>query len=337
MPRSLRFQKTNHRKFLVPIIALLLVGVAVPLSVPKGHADDQSTSLTITGLLARRYSDAYLQANSYQNYVDAIQAGNTMTFNVIFTANDYAYQRNITLGVKFDWMSTYQNTSSYTAIYARQTVTISLAYTIPALTGQYANLNQAAHYWTLQAWDMPTTASWHGGCFDNNYNPAYGAVYPMCNSWTNNYYYGQWYPTAIYNTAQATSYTTRLQANAEITALSSAFRTSLTPVPGTSAAIAQYSQAQTEMTLADNAYSTGDFTGAQTHYQNALNDANAAQSSLATIGGGTDTATFTSIWVDSAAILLGGIGAILVGFASFKYLRGKTRGMPTYAPSAPKA
>jgi hypothetical protein len=260
-----------------------------------------------------------------------------MTFNVIFTANNYVYQRNVTMGVKFDWMNNYQNTSSYTAIYAGQTVTISLAYTIPALTGQNVNLNQAAHYWTLQVWDMPTTASWHGGCLDNNYNPAYQVVGPMCNSFTNNNYYGTWYPVAIYNPAQAGSYSTRLQANAMITALGTAFRTSITPVPGTSAAISEYSQAQTQMTLGDNAYSTGDFATAQTDYQNALNHANAAQSSLATIGGGTDTATFTSIWIDSVAILLGGIGAILVGFAGFNYLRGKTRAMPNYSATAPKA
>jgi hypothetical protein len=259
-----------------------------------------------------------------------------MTFNVVFTANSYVYQRNITMGVKFDWMNNYQNTTSYTAIYAGQTVTVSLAYTIPALTGQYANLNQAAHYWTLQVWDMPTAASWHGGCFDSNYNPSFQTILPMCTSFTNNNYYGTWYPTAIYNTAQAGSYNARLQANAVITALGSAFRTSITPVPGTSAAISEYSQAQTQMALADSAYSTGDFTTAQTDYQNALNHANAAQSSLATIGGGTDTATLTSIWVNSVAILLGGIGAILVGFAGFKYLRGKTRAMPTYTP-APKA
>ena len=258
-----------------------------------------------------------------------------MTFNVIFTANNYVYQRNITMGVKFDWMTNYQNTSSYTAIYAGQTVTISLPFTIPALTGQYANLNQAAHYWTLQVWDMPVSASWHGGCYDYNYYPPY-TIYPMCNSFNNNYYYGTWYPIAVYNSAQATSYNTQLQANAILTALDAAFRTSITPVPGTSAAIADYSQAKTQMALANNAYSTGDFNTAQTDYQNALNDANAAESSLSTIGGGTDTATFTSIWLDSVAILLGGIGAILVGFAGFKYLRGRTRAMPTYASTAPK-
>ncbi len=108
-------------------------------------------------------------------------------------------------------------------------------------------------------------------------------------------------------------------------------------MPGTSSAVASLAQAQTQLTLANNAYKIGDFNTAQTDDQNALNDANSAQSSLATVGGGTDTATLTSIWLDSVAILLGGIGAILVGFAGFKYLRGKTKALTSFAPSAPKA
>ena len=84
----------QHRKFLVPIFAILLVGVAVPLSVPRAHGDDTNETLNITGLVARNAYDSYLGT-----YVDAIQAGNTLTFNVIFTANSYVYQRNLTAGV----------------------------------------------------------------------------------------------------------------------------------------------------------------------------------------------------------------------------------------------
>jgi hypothetical protein len=326
----------QRRKFLVPIIALLLVGVAVPVSVQRAHADDTygGTSLTITGFLFRGQADSYLGSGSQ---VDAIQAGNTLTFNVLFTANSYVYQRNLTMGVKFDWMTNYQNmTGSYVAVYAGQTVTLSLSYTIPALTGQYANLNQVAHTWTLEVWDMPVGANWHGNCIDSNSFPPT----PMCNSFTNcgGYFcYGTpYHPVAVYNSAQASSYTTRLQAYSIIASLSLVFRSAQTPPPGSSAAMALYSQAYTQMALADAAYQNGDFTTAQTDYQNALNNANAAQSSLSTIGGGTDTATFTSIWLDSVAILLGGIGAILVGFAGFKYLRGKTRALQGYAPPAPK-
>jgi hypothetical protein len=334
----------QYRKFLIPILAVLLVGVAAPLSIQRAHGDDvySGPSLTVSGFLYRNQPDAYL-GSTYQTF-DAVQAGNTLTFNVLFTANSYVYQRNLTMGVKFDWMTNYQNmTGSYLAVYAGQTVTMSLTYTIPALTGQYANLNQAAHTWTIEIWDMPVGASWHGGCSDNNYNPSYQTVLPMCNSISNNcsFFCGgvTWHSLIIYNSAQATSYTTRLQAASILASLSSAFRTSFTSPPGSSAALAMYSQGNTQLTLGDAAYANGDFTTAQTDYQNALNDANAAQSSLSTIGGGTDTATFTSIWIDSVAILLGGIGAILVGFAGFKYLRGKTRALPSYSPasSTPKA
>jgi hypothetical protein len=324
----------QHRKFLIPILAVLLVGVAAPLSIPRGHGDDSSTSLNVSGFLARRTTDSYVG----NGYVDAVQAGNTLTFNVLFTANSYVYQRNLTMGVKFDWMNNYQNqTGAYTSVFAGQTVTLSLAYTIPALTGQYANLNQAAHSWTLQVWDMQVGANWHGSCYDNNYYPYPGGIiYPMCTSFGSSYY-GQWNPVAIYNGAQATSYNTRIQATAILQSLGAAFSSTNSPPPGTSAALALYSQANTQMVLANSAYSTGDFATAQTDYQNALNDANAAQNSLSTIGGGTDTATFTSIWLDSVAVLLGGIGAIMVSFAGFKYLRGKTRALPSFTPTVPKA
>jgi hypothetical protein len=319
----------QNRKFLIPILAVLLVGMAVPLSVPRAHGDDTNETLNITGLAARYTYDSYLGT-----YVDAMQAGNVMTFNVIYTANTYVYQRNLTLGVKFDWMTTFQNTSSYLAVYAGQTLTISLAYTIPALTGANSALNLQAHAWTLELWDMGTTATWNANtyCYDYNYAPPY--VQPMCRSfYSYNYPY---HPLAVYSSAQISSYNSKLQASAIISSLNSVLGSTSSPAPGTSSALASLAQANTQMALANNAYSLGDFATAQTDYQNALNYANAAQSSLATIGGGTDTATFTSIWLDSVAILLGGIGAILVSFAGFKYLRGKTRALPSFTPTAPK-
>ena len=320
----------QSRKFFIPILVVLLVGMAVPLSVPRAHADDTSESLTISGFLARGYTDNYLSSS-----VDPVQAGNTLTFNVVFTANSNVYQRNITMGIKFDWMNNFQNTTTSTAINAGQTATVSLPFTIPALSGQYTNLNQAAHSWTLQVWDMAVGATWsvNTSCQDPfAFNPPFP---PSCKQF-NSFNFPN-HPVAVYNSAQVGSYNSKLQANAILTALASAFTISLTPLPGTSGALASYSQAKTQMALGDNAYSTGDFNTAQTDYQNALNDANAAQSSLSTIGGGTDTATFTSILLDSVAILLAGIGAILVGFAGFKYLRGKTRALPSYTSSTPKA
>ena len=304
--------------------------MAVPLSVQRAHGDDNTETLNITGLVARGTSDSYLGGT-----VDAIQAGYPMNFNVIFTANAYVYQRNLTMGVKFDWMTAFQNTTSDTAVYAGQTVTVTLAYTIPALAGQYSALNLQAHTWTVELWDMAQGATWsvNSSCSDGNNAPPF--VQPMCRAFYSfNYPY---HSLAVYSSAQVSSYNSKLQASAIITSLNNVLGSTFQPAPGTSSALASLAQANTQMSLANNAYALGDFATAQTDYQNALNDANAAQSSLATIGGGTDTATFTSIWLDSVAILLGGIGAILVGFAGFKYLRGKTRALPSYTPSAPKA
>ena len=324
----------QNRKFIIPILAVLLVGMAVPLSVQRAHGDDTNETLNITGLLARGTYDYYLGST-----IDAIQAGNTMTFNVIFTANSYVYQRNLTMGVKFDWMTNYQNTTSSLTVYAGQTLTVTLAYQIPALTGQYSGLNLQAHSWTVELWDMGTSATWNAnnGCFDFNQAPP--NVQPMCRSFSSNGFPFTYHSLAVYSSAQSSSYNSKLQASAIITSLNNVLGSTIQPAPGTSSALASLAQANTQMALANNAYSLGDFATAQTDYQNALNDANAAQSSLATIGGGTDTATFTSIWLDSVAILLGGIGAILVSFAGFKYLRGKTRALPSYTPasSTPKA
>jgi len=321
----------QSRKFLIPVLAVLLVGVAVPLSVPRAHGDDNNATLNITGLVARGISDSYLGST-----VDAIQAGSTMTFNVVFTASSYVYQRNLTMGVKFDWMTNFQNTTSDTAVYAGQTLTVTLAYTIPALTGQYSALNQQTHSWTLELWNMAEGATWsvYSGCYDYNYPLPNAAA---CHNFYSNGYPYTYHQLAVYSSAQASSYNSKLQAKAIIDSLNSALGSTFSPAPGTSGALASLAQANTQMALGNNAYSLGDFATAQTDYQNALNDANAAQSSLSTIGGGTDAATFTSIWLDSVAILLGGIGAVLAGFAGFKYLRGKTRGLPSYAPSAPKA
>ncbi len=332
MPNTLEVAIVQHRKLLVPIFAMLLVGVAVPLSVPRAHGDDTNETLNITGLLSRDSYDSYLGT-----YVDAIQAGNTLTFNVIFTANSYVYQRNLTMGVKFDWMTNFQNTTSDTAVYAGQTLTVTLAYQIPVLTGQYTGLNLQAHSWTLELWDMAQGATWNANAYCTDYNYAPPNIPAMCRSFSSNGYPYTYHSLAVYSNPQSSSYNSKLQASAIISSLNSVLGSTNSPAPGTSSAIASLAQANTQMSLGNNAYSLGDFATAQTDYQNALNDANAAQSSLATIGGGTDTATFTSIWLESVAILLGGIGAILVGFAGFKYLRGKTRALPSYSPTTPKA
>src|SRR5690242_19072888 len=196
--------------------------MVIPMSVQRAHGDDTNETLNITGLLARGTYDSYLS-----HTVDAIQAGNTMTFNVIFTASSYVYQRNLTMGVKFDWMTNYQNTTTDTAVYAGQTLTVSLPYTIPALAVQYSALNLQPHTWTHQLWDMAEGATWNAnnGCSDSN--PAPPFVQPMCRSFTSfTYPYNM---LAVYSSAQANGYNSMIQASAIITSLNNVLGTPSQP------------------------------------------------------------------------------------------------------------
>jgi len=310
-----------------------MCAIVVPVSVQKAHGDDVSEQLTTSGYVIRSYSDSFLART-----VDAVQAGNVMTFTLVFVANSVVYQRNVSMGVKFDWMNNFQNSSianpqNTFSIYANQIATITLNYTIPNLTGQYAGLNLVPHSWVLEVWDGPANSAWSAsaGCgFDD------GNVVPgiACRSFNNSN------ALAIYSNAQATGVLDSQQASAELTSLKSSLSSVLQPPPGATNTLALMALANAEVTSGNLAYQTGNFNTAQTDYQNALNNANAAQSSLATTGGGTDTATLSSIWIESVAVLLAGIGAILVGIAGYKYLRARSKLMTgtTYTPvSAPKA
>src|SRR5467141_4557918 len=215
----------QNRKFLIPILAVLLVGMAVPLSVQRAHGDDTNETLNITGLTARGTYDSYLQST-----VDAIPSGNTLNFNVIFTANSYVYQRNLTMGVKFDWMTNFQNTTSDTAVYAGQTITISLPFTVPVLSGQFTNLNQASHTWTLQVWDMAQGATWSASTSCTDPNSFMAPFQPSCRQF-NSFNFG-FHSVAVYSSAHASCFSNKLQANAILTALASTFGSTITPVPG---------------------------------------------------------------------------------------------------------
>jgi hypothetical protein len=325
----------QHRKSAATILAVLLVAIVAPVAIPRVHADDTSENMQTSGYIIKESSVSGGFRDIYLNsYVDAIKAGSALTFTLIFQASPTVFQRNVSMGVKFDWMSNFQNSTmaspqnTYT-VFANQIAIITLNFTIPNLTGQYADLNLENHSWTVQVWDGPANSVWANGCgFDD-----FGAPYLACRSFFNSN------PLAIYSSAQANGMLSRLQANSEITALSGSLKNVLQAPPGSSNAVAMLAAASTQLALGDTAYSTGDFSGAQTDYQNALNDANAAQSSLSITGGGTDTANLTSILVETVAILFAGIGALLVGFAGFKYLRARTKTLSgsTYTTSsAPK-
>ena len=315
-----------------------MLAIVAPMSIPRGHADDASENIVATGYVIKGYSDPYLGGP-----VDAIQAGSILRIVVPFHADSESIVRNMSLGIKFDWMNSYQNSSMASPqnpyqVFANQWVYLTINYTIPNLTGAYSGLNLSPHSWKVQLWDYQdgTTYSSNFGC----------ATYYSYETtvWTGTYYKFvsscrefDDYSVAIYSSQQSSAVLAKQQANTEVNILASAFQYVLNPPPGSSNAIAQLAAAKVQLGLGDTAYANGDFSTAQTDYNNALNDANAAQSSLATTGGGTDTATLTSIWVDAVAILFGGIGALLIGFAGFKYLRGRAKSLSTYStPSAPR-
>jgi hypothetical protein len=216
---------------------------------------------------------------------------------------------------------------------------LTLNYTVPNLTGGYSGLNLSPHSFQIEVWNGASGSTWTNGC-GSGYTEEFWnyGVFPYkylgsCHE----FYSGS---IAIYSSQQASAVLADQQAAAEINALDLSLHSVLQAPPGSSSAVALLAQASVQLSLGDTAYSNGDFGGAQTDYQNALNDANAAQASLATTGGGTDTATLTSIWIETVAILFGGIGALLVGFAGFKYLRARTKtisGSTYTASSAPKA
>ncbi len=314
----------QRRKILLALLSLMIVGFALPGSLPKAHAFQDSTNVQVAGYVVKSYPDPYLGP-----YVDAVQAGSTITFNVVMLASTYSYptvyQYNISMGVKMDWMTQYQNASNARPqntypVKPGQIASLSVDVTIPSLTGQYSALNQVTHTWYLEVWSTTSAQPYwtSNSCYDfgNNVGCVQRAGYNL----------------AIYSSSQANSVLTKQQASAEITALQTTLHTSLTAPPGSSGAVALLAQASEQLTLGDQAYQRGDFSTAQTQYQNSLNSANAAQSSLAVTGVGTDTAIMTRIWIEGVAALFGGIGAILVGFAGFKYLRLRTKALAVSTP-----
>jgi hypothetical protein len=337
VPSELRLQVVQHRKFAAAILAVLLVAIVAPVAIPRGHADDSNESLTSSGYVIRNHYDPYLGTT-----VNALKAGSTLQINLAFQADSSVAPRNVSLGIKFDWMNSFANSTManpqnpYT-VFANQIVYLTLNYTVPNLSGNYAGLNLNPHSFNVEVWNGPSGSTWTYACGLGYTDEVYGyvgSVYKYIGS-CHEFYAVE---VGIYSSQQSSAVLSDQQAAAEITSLQNSLHSVLQAPPGSSNAVALLAQASVQLSLGDTAYGNGDFSGAAADYQNALNDANAAQASLATTGGGTDTATLTSIWIETVAVLFGGIGALLVGFAGFKYLRARSKVLsgPTYTPASAK-
>ena len=307
----------QSKKILVTCLSLLLVGLSLSTySLPKAHAflASNGSSVTISGLSLTGYSDPIISRAT----VNVASSGATVTFNIALFADNPTkdYQRNVTVGVKFDWMPAYQNasnagSSNTLTMTANQESSVSVSIAVLSTTGMIP------HTWKVLVGDgpqnkpIPSTCSGTDGtgnvCLISNGGPL--------EIWSNDQI----------SAAQAKFQAGQQAANVEtsiglIRSISFSGST-----PGLSSAAGQLAQANTEVSLGDQSWTNGDFGGAKTHYQNAVNDANAAANSLTAGGGGSDTATITNQVLNGVGIAMVGVGALLAGIGGFFYLRRKPK------------
>ena len=244
--------------------------------------------------------------------VDAAREGSTVSFNVLIRTDSDAGQRNITVGVKFDWMTSWVNASdagpsNTLEVAPDQYVTATVSVTMPSLTSQFVGYNLYTHTWQVRVWSgaasAPSTATCDSdlaltGCQTSAVRTGF----------------------AIYSNDQADGINAREEANEKIDSLSIPFG-----FPGTAKATSDLNQAKAERALGDTFYEDGNFATAKTHYQNALNLVNSAASALS----GGDAATYTNVLLGGIGTFLLGVGIFIAGLGGFWYLlrRPKTKTM----------
>jgi len=299
----------QRKRILVACISLLLVGLALPTaSIPRAHAFIAGSSVTVSGLSLTNYSDPTITGGST---VDVAASGATVTFNVVLFADNptTAYQRNATVGVKFDWMTAYQNasnagSSNTLTLTANQEASVSVSVVVLSITGTIP------HFWSLLLGDGPQNKAIPANCSGNN-GP--GNVCLISGGG----------PLEIWSSDQISAAQAKFQAGKTIGYVSGAVGFGGTGA--TTTAASQLAQARTESDLGDQSWTNGDYSGAKTHYQNAVNDANAAAASLANLGGGSTNASIVSTILSGAGIAMFGIGGLLAGIGGFFYLRRKPK------------
>ena len=308
-----------QRKISIVCMSLMLAALAVSMvSIPKAHAFASSINVSLSGLGVSGFTDPTTSAT-----VDGIGAGSTLTVTVAIVANTFtpAYQRNITVGFKGDWMNQYQNASNASssttlALSSNQQGTATVSVTMPSTGGL------TDHTWNVAVWDGAANSLNGAACsIGNNPNGPTAAcdLIPYSDAG-----YSQ---LAIYTSDQLSGAQANVQAASAISSVGSAITLvtgSLvhTPPPGATAAAGQLAQANTEMSLGSQSWRNGDYSGAKNHYQNALNDANAAANSLTSQGGGTDEANLVNLILGGTGIALIGVGALLAGLGAFvHYIR----------------
>lgn len=285
----------QHKK-IASILAIAVLSLATPFySIPKAHAFDDNIQYAMTGV--QSYSDPLFGT------VQTARDGSTVILNVVIDASDFgSAQQNVTVGVKFDWMTSWVNatnadTDSTLAITRNQYVVVQVSVTLPTLTGAFANFHLYSHSWQARVWtgalNAPVTSPPHDSSSTTSF--------------------------ALYHGEQADGMAARAEAQDKIDALSLALALPVlaTPPPGWSKAVSDNSQAQASIDRGNAYYQSRNFGAAKTQYQNALNLANSAAGALS----GGESGTFFSSWFSGVGWLLAGAGALLVGLGGFMYLR----------------
>ena len=312
----------QRRKIVIATLSVLLVGLTLTsANIPRAHAFLATTpTVTLTGLTASGFTDPLTGTT-----VDAIAQGGQLTVNVYIVASTggaATYQRNVTIGFKGDWMPSYTNASNAgptntLAMTAGQTATVTIPITMPGTGGV------AAHAWSVAIWDGASNSLNAAACFSFN-NPEKS---PAC--WTISNGSAGYAALAIYTSDQLSAAQSNIQEESITTNVQAELTTIAGPLhsnpPGSTAAAGQLAQAMTEDSLGDQAWSNGDYSGAKNHYNNALNDANAAAAALTGSGGGTDSANLVNLILGGTGIALIGIGALFAGLGAFFYLRKKPK------------
>jgi len=291
------------KKILVVALSLLLVALALPTTnINKAHAftSPANNSVTVSNVL-NGFSSPTIGSGT------VAQSGSTLSITVVVQASSFntpAYQRNVTIGIKGDWMTVYQNASILT-LTTNQIASTTISVTLPTV-----NTISPSHIWNIEVWDGPLTG---------NVGPCQGNDSTEQNR-------GSSAQTACFQLASGSlsiltsdQYSAAQVRNAAQTAISGAG--GLTD----ETARCQMAPATTERNLGDQSWTNGDFGGAKTHYQNAQNDANAALATQVNLGGGSTNAGILSAIESGTGILLFGLGGLLAGFGGFFYLRRKPK------------
>jgi uncharacterized membrane protein len=309
----------QRKKILIACLSVLLVLALPAASIPRAHAFVSTPSVTVAGLAVSGFTDPLTGVTT-----TGIATGAVLTVNVYMVASSVVYQRNVTVGFKGDWMNTYQNATnasptSTLSLTAGQTATISIAVTMPTSGGI------TAHSWTVALWNGASNslnaATCSSGNFFNEKTP------PSCGTVSN--FSAGYSALAIYTGDQLSGAQANVQAESAITNANAAIALVTggllkSAPPGSTAAAGQIAQANSEDALGDQSWTNGDYSGAKNHYQNALNDANAAVSTLAGQGGA-DNANLVNLLLGGTGIALIGIGALFAGLGAMFYLRKKSK------------